>query len=222
MKCKWCLIEFDITSKPKGWAANHSRWCDSNPKHIEYKNKLRENVKNKNLVKLMSTARKLKGTTNQFTKAKLNGYSLTSKLKNKSNIILKGKKHSDVSKQNMRAGCLKSKHRRLRKGIILYNNIKLDSKWELELAKRLDNKNIKWIRPEPLEWIDSNNIKHNYFPDFYLIDYDLYLDPKNPHAYNVQKDKIDILKKTYKNIVIIQSFNECKFFEIKNYVNTNI
>ena len=30
--CKHCKMEFEIENKPKGWFANHSRWCDKNPK----------------------------------------------------------------------------------------------------------------------------------------------------------------------------------------------
>lgn len=39
-KCKWCLTEFDTSDKPKGWMANHSRWCVKNPKINSYKEKL--------------------------------------------------------------------------------------------------------------------------------------------------------------------------------------
>ncbi len=214
MKCKWCLTEFDLTIKPKGWAANHSRWCVSNPKHTEYKDKLKKIIKNKGLVKLMADAKKLTGMTNQFTKANVNGITLKSKLKGRSNIALKGKKHSIQSKLNMSKGSLKSSHRRLRRGIIKYKGIMLDSSWELELAKRLDELNIDWNRPEPLKWKDKNNIEHNYFPDFYLPKYNLYLDPKNPAAYSVQKEKIDILLNTYNNILILKSISECKNFKI--------
>ena len=45
-----------------------------------------------------------------------------------------------------------------------------------------------------MKWIDKYGIERNYFPDFYLPLYDLYLDPKNKFAYKVQKEKIDILK----------------------------
>lgn len=212
MICKWCLIEFDITSKTKGWAANHSRWCDQNPKKQEYIDKL----KSTNRTHLMCESKKISGKTNQFTKAKLNGHSLTSKLKGRENIAAKGKKHSVQSKLNMSKGSLKSTHRRLRRGIIQYKGITLDSSWELELAKRLDDLNIKWNRPDPLKWKDSNSLEHNYFPDFYLIDYNLYLDPKNPGAYKVQKEKIDILMNTYNNIVILRSLDECKSFNLTN------
>jgi len=210
MKCKWCLINFDLNDKPKGWAAAHTRWCDHNPKKQEYIDKL----KSANRTHLMCESKKISGKTNQFTKAKVNGFTLTSKLKGRKNIALKGKKHSIQSKLNMSKGSLKSTHRRLRRGIIQYKGITLDSSWELELAKRLDDLNIKWNRPDPLKWKDSNGLEHNYFPDFYLIDYNLYLDPKNPGAYKVQKSKIDILLNTYNNILILKTLEECKGFKI--------
>jgi hypothetical protein len=37
-KCKHCNNEFDISDKPKGWMANHTRWCDKNPKRKDYSN----------------------------------------------------------------------------------------------------------------------------------------------------------------------------------------
>jgi very-short-patch-repair endonuclease len=40
-KCKWCLTEFETNDKPKGWMANHSRWCEKNPKVNSYKEKLK-------------------------------------------------------------------------------------------------------------------------------------------------------------------------------------
>jgi very-short-patch-repair endonuclease len=39
-KCKWCLLDFETTNKPKGWMANHVRWCDKNPKKSEYRSNL--------------------------------------------------------------------------------------------------------------------------------------------------------------------------------------
>ena len=204
------MLYFDLNDKPKGWAAAHTRWCDQNPKKQEYIDKL----KSTNRTHLMCESKKISGKTNQFTKAKINGFTLISKLKGRENIAAKGKKHSVQSKLNMSKGSLKSTHRRLRRGIIQYKGITLDSSWELELAKRLDDLNIKWNRPDPLKWKDSNGFEHNYFPDFYLVDHNLYLDPKNPGAYKVQKSKIDILLNTYNNIVILKTLEECKNFRI--------
>ena len=41
----------------------------------------------------------------------------------------------------------------------MYKDVLLDSSWELALAIRLDELNIKWIRPERIMWIDKNNLK---------------------------------------------------------------
>lgn len=98
----------------------------------------------------------------------------------------------------------------------MYNGVSLDSSWELALAIRLDEINVKWIRPKPIGWFDSGGVRHNYFPDFYLSEYDLYLDPKNPFAVKVQREKLNILMEQYDNIIIIKSLEECE-----NYTPTN-
>lgn len=210
MKCKWCLIEYDLKDKPKGWAASHTRWCDHNPKKQEYIDKL----KSSNRTQLMCNAKKISGFTNQYSKANKLGYKVKNPRKGKSNVACVGIKHTLQSRINMSIGSLKSKHRRLRRGIINYNGVLLDSSWELELAKRLDALSINWIRPDPLKWKDKNGVEHNYFPDFYLPKYNLYLDPKNPKAYLVQKEKIEILMNTYNNIIILRTIDECKSFNI--------
>ena len=92
----------------------------------------------------------------------------------------------------------------------------LDSSWEEELAKRLDQLNIEWIRPElPIQYLTPDGKLHNYFPDFYLPKYDIFLDPKNSYAIQVQKEKLDIIKTIMNNLIIIGTLEECKSFNIK-------
>jgi hypothetical protein len=75
----------------------------------------------------------------------------------------------------------------------LYKNIWLDSNWELKLAKWLDNNNIEWIRPKCIPYhLDGKN--KNYFPDFYLPRYDLYIDPKNPYRMKIDLPKMQIIE----------------------------
>lgn len=200
--CKHCSKEFDITDKPKGWMANHSRWCDLNPKRAHYKNN------SHNAIKAMNAARKKTGRTNHHTAGTHKGYSEETLYKMGS--AFRGKTHTNESKIKMSKAALKSKHRRLRKNVIMYKGIMLDSSWELALAIRLDEMNIKWIRPEPITWTDKENNIRNYFADFYLPDYNLYLDPKNPYAIKVQKEKLDILLNQYDNIIIIDTLEKCK------------
>lgn len=67
-----------------------------------------------------------------------------------------------------------------RKGIY-YHGIKLDSSYEVVVAENLDKNNVKWERPGRFPYIDSLGKNHYYTPDFYLPEYDIYLDPKNDY-----------------------------------------
>lgn len=61
-----------------------------------------------------------------------------------------------------------------------YNGIKLDSSYELIVAQQLDMNQVHWVRPNKgFPYYDQNNKFHRYMPDFYLPEYDVYLDPKN-------------------------------------------
>ena len=66
----------------------------------------------------------------------------------------------------------------------------LESSYELKVAQELDRNNINWIRPKSFSYVTEDNKNHLYYPDFYLIDYKVYLDPKN--SYLIEKDKIKI------------------------------
>lgn len=79
-----------------------------------------------------------------------------------------------------------------------YNEISMDSSWEVDLAKWLDLKNIKWIRSKKLVfiWIDSGK-KRRYHPDFYLPDFNVYLDPKNGYKVECDKKKLDYVMNNY-------------------------
>jgi len=203
-QCKHCKQNFEISDKPKGWMANHSRWCNENPKRKIYDERL-SSVRNqwnsnKSLIERRNQSIKDAWKDGKYENADFgNGF--------------RGKTHSEESRKKIQQKALSSNHRRLRKGTVEYNGILLDSSWEFELAKRLDVLNIKWIRPKPIKWTDENGLVRNYFPDFYLPEYDLYLDPKNPEAMRVQSNKIKILNETYSNIIWISTLEDCKTFQ---------
>ena len=181
--CKYCSMDLGLISVPSQ-RKNHVRWCPKKPPNTGFKN--------------------------HFDKAKSLGIAIVPW--NKGKPGRRGWHHTEERKRLLSEKARKSKHRRLRKGVSFYRGIMMDSSWEVELAKRLDSLGVVWTRPEPIEWIDSEEKTHNYFPDFYLPDYDLYLDPKNPHAYNVQRKKIEILQSTVKNLFFLTSLDD-----IKNY-----
>lgn len=75
-------------------------------------------------------------------------------------------------------------------------DVLLESSWEVKFAKVLDKHSVHWVRPEPIKWFDSiSNKDRLYYPDFYLKDYDLYFDPKNPYAMVKDKYKMEIVRK---------------------------
>ena len=197
-KCKHCKKEFDISDRPKGWMANHSRWCDLNPKRSAY---------NKDLIKA-------RGAKKNFNNGYTYGAVCSEETRKKISLASTGRLHTEEAKKLMSEKALASPHRRLRKGMVEYKGVMLDSSWELALAKRLDELEIKWVRPEPIRWIDNDGIGHNYFGDFYLVEHDLYLDPKNPQAIKVQKEKLDCLLTQHKNIVIIDSLEKCEQYRV--------
>lgn len=212
--CKkvWSVIVPENLSNYKisSFKRNHIRWCNENP-NVEFdKNKTISNLTyyNSKIENKILKSEKIKELYSQ-------GVYDDAMKKRKINPPFKGKLHSIESKKLIQKKALQSNHRRLRRKIIHYNGVMLDSSWEYLLAVRLDELNIKWVRPKSLKWVDNNNIQHNYFPDFYLIEYDIYLDPKNTFAYDVQKEKIKILNTTYSNIFWIINEEICKSFEIK-------
>ena len=65
----------------------------------------------------------------------------------------------------------------------------MDSRWEVEIAKWMDAEGIRWDRSKKrhmFRWVDGCGDERKYFPDFYLPDFDVYLDPKND--YYLQRD----------------------------------
>ena len=73
--------------------------------------------------------------------------------------------------------------------------ILLESGWEIQLAEWLDLNNISWIRPSAIPWVDNSNKNHKYYPDFYLPDFNVYLDPKNPMVIAKDKQKLEAITK---------------------------
>lgn len=201
--CKHCQKQIDLEGSK---FSNHVRWCVDNPKRSEYKM-----GGNPEAIARMNAARLSSGRTNQYTVAKMDNKPIpVSPLKG---LATEGRPHTDEAKAKIKKAALASNHRRLKKGCVEYKGVLLDSSWELALAKRLDELNIEWVRPEPLKWVDKTGVEHNYFPDFYLPKYKRFIDPKNPHACRVQKEKLSVILNQY-DITILKTINECKTFTI--------
>lgn len=99
--------------------------------------------------------------------------------------------------------------------------IKLDSSWELIVAKRLDELNLNWYRPNiRLPYVDNDGVEKGYYPDFYVKDYKCFIEVKHPYFVEEQNKngKIDYLKSHYDFIFWIEDEELCNTFEL-HYMN---
>ena len=97
--------------------------------------------------------------------------------------------------------------------------IKLDSEWELIVAKRLDELNLNWYKPRiRIPYIDNQGYEKGYFPDFYVEDYKCFIEVKAPYIAKRQNKngKIDYLKSHYNFIFWIEDEGLCNTFELHN------
>jgi hypothetical protein len=65
----------------------------------------------------------------------------------------------------------------------------LQSSYETRLATLLEENNIEWSRPAPLNWIDQHGKSHRYYPDFEING--KFFDTKNDYLIQKDADKIN-------------------------------
>lgn len=180
--CKYC----NSIRKNNNSLINHERLCKLNPNRqilksnfIEYNNKVNNNLVEKEYSNQYTKAKKLglpKPVISEETRKKLSEagkkqeWTEERRLKHSYAMKTAVKKYpASYSSHNV---CGRTK-------LIDYNGFKLNGKWEVEVAKFLDKNNIRWTNniDEGFEYEFEGN-SHTYFPDFHLIDYDLYIEVK--------------------------------------------
>lgn len=106
-----------------------------------------------------------------------------------------------------------------RKPVWFYNPnedklVLLDSSWEVVVANHLINLGVVWERPVFIKWVDNTGKTRRYFPDFYLPQYNMYLDPKNPYCMSLDIEKMSRVSK-----IIPLIYGDIKI--ILNWIDTN-
>lgn len=183
--CQYCGSE----RKNSNSLLNHERTCPSN-KNRKYKNGM--------------TGKK---GTNQYIKAKQNGLQNpvydTSKRQRSGVAIASSEQKSKWAKE-ARTGGYKPNAGRSKKYRVndsFGKEVVLQSTYELKCSEILNELNIKWIRPKHLKYADNKK----YFADFYLTEYNVYLDPKNDYKAKLDKEKIESAIKQNKVSIYILS-----------------
>lgn len=154
---------------------NHERTCPKNPNRV-YRNGM--------------TGKK---GSNQFTKAKQLGVDIpkydTSNRKRGGCCAPDWHNKEEAKIASAKGGGYRENAGRSKKFKVFDsfgNQTTLQSTYELDCSKLLEELSIRWIRPKALKY-DGRN----YFADFYLPDHDVWLDPKNDHKAKLDSEKIN-------------------------------
>jgi len=86
----------------------------------------------------------------------------------------------------------------------------MDSTWEVMMANRLNELDIKWVRDPKmkLEYKTRGGRSRNYIPDFYLPDLDIYIEVKGYWTDAAKHKMKDIIKRNPGKICILESLAE--------------
>lgn len=90
----------------------------------------------------------------------------------------------------------------------------LQSSWEKTVADSLDNSNVIWERPSFLHYTDEFGKIRRYFPDFYLPEFNIFLDPKNAYLQKKDAFKIKSVSERHGVKVIVLSENQLTWDKI--------
>lgn len=166
LKCKFC----GKTAKNKNSFAQHERLCKLNP------NRQYTNFSN-------DTWQKEKGGNNQYTNALKNGECFEMSYETREKLRIKALQQPPKTKEVLDKLSTLAKERGLggvkQSRWIRYKGKTLGSTYELKVAQSLDENDIKWDTCKKFYYIGPDKRVRSYTPDIYLIDYDVYLDPKN-------------------------------------------
>lgn len=101
--------------------------------------------------------------------------------------------HTEEMKDHLsKVACSRlAKHSKYSKNIEYKPGVILESSFEVRTAVILDSLSIKWDKVRQGYIWDDNGKTRRYIPDFYLPEYNIFLDPKNDYLIKKDKKKID-------------------------------
>ena len=183
--CKFCQKE----CKSENSLRNHQRCCPRNLNRV-YKNGMTG-----------------KQGSNQYILAKKQGSELPTAWNKGLPGTFAGKKHSAESKRKI-SEKLSINNKGGRAKWYEIAGQKVQGTWERDIAAKFEQLNIQWIKlktnKDTLKYEMNGKIR-SYTPDFYLPDYDMYVEVKG-FWWGDDKEKMKIVLQTYpdKNIAVVE------------------
>ena len=97
--------------------------------------------------------------------------------------------------------------------------VKMDSTWEVAMAKKLDELGVKWSRDETmiLEYRTVRGRKRKYIPDFFLPEYDLYIEVKGYWTDAARHKMIDVQERNPVKILILESLEAINGVNLESF-----
>jgi hypothetical protein len=71
---------------------------------------------------------------------------------------------------------------------------KCQGTWELAYAKWLDENNIGFVSHRGRIKYSAQGVEKSYYPDFYLVESDEYIDIKNQYHFSLNSEKFDLIR----------------------------
>jgi predicted nuclease of restriction endonuclease-like RecB superfamily len=97
--------------------------------------------------------------------------------------------------------------------------VSMDSTWETAMAKKLDELGVAWLRDDSLKlmYLTRRHRKRKYIPDFYLPDYDLYIEVKGYWTDAARHKMKDVQERNPVRILILESLADINSVNIESF-----
>ncbi len=95
--------------------------------------------------------------------------------------------------------------------------VSMDSSWEVACAVKLDELEVSWVRDPDMKlfYRDRKLRERKYIPDFYLPDYDIYLEVKGYWTDAAKWKMRDVCSRNPGKIKILESLEEIDLLDIE-------
>jgi hypothetical protein len=78
---------------------------------------------------------------------------------------------------------------------------KVQGRYELKFIEYLDNNNLRFeCHKGKIPYVADDGLTHHYFPDFYVYEWQSYVDPKATHWYRIQKRKFELMAEQHPDL----------------------